>query len=242
LQIALQQSLPDWQVSFVCWQNEAAWHVPLAAQKPEQQLPPPAQASPTPLQLFVRALHVPEAQWPLQQFALPAHAWPIWVQAGTAHDPLRHVPLQQSPGCEHPPPTSRQATPESGGKNGDPLDPPAPDEPAPDEAPDEPPVTDPDDAPPEEPIPPEPAPLDAVAAPSSPDELPDEAPPDDAPPPLEAPDEPTSVVASGPPTPEFVEVLPPHATETRLASAATAVSLVRRPVKRIATPPCGSAA
>jgi hypothetical protein len=199
-------------VSPVCWQYEPAWQVPFTAQNPEQHWALEVHASPTPApQPVVIAVHVPgdppsEEQRPLQHCALPAQPCPTCAQPPATHAPLRHEPLQQSPGIAQPPPRLRQEPPASGWKSpesgSDPLEvPPELPEPPLDAA--SPPLL--------EEVPPELAPLlpllDVVASvePSSPVVaspllVPDEDAPLDEPEPDEAPDE----LPSAPPS----DVLP----------------------------------
>jgi hypothetical protein len=101
-----QQSLSDEQVSPVCWQNEALWHVPFDAQNPEQQSAATPQGSPSVLPHpngFGADAQVPVVppsllHLPLQHWMLFVHVWPDWEQTKT-QVLLVHVPLQQSLGC-----------------------------------------------------------------------------------------------------------------------------------------------
>jgi type VI secretion system secreted protein VgrG len=118
LQRFVQQSAPLWQVSPICWQNDAAWQEPFAAQNVEQHVDPCVHASPTPRQLPLMATQVPppaasDSQRPLQQSTLPEHVFPTCVQPLAAQDPLEQVPLQQSLACAHAAPRFRQTVPES---------------------------------------------------------------------------------------------------------------------------------
>jgi hypothetical protein len=152
----------------------------------------------------------------------------------------RHVPLQQSLGCEHVAPRFTQPGPVSPKR---PPSPTPPDDPPPeDAAPDEPPLEAPEDPPDDAPSCPESCPVVAslvVASVVDPEELPedeedapDEAPPDelapDEAPPPEAPDEPTSLVASPGPSLPPVDVLLPQPTAVMAAPMKAIVANAER--------------
>ncbi len=80
MQTPVQQSVPRWHTSPVCWQNDDGWHVPFV-QSPEQQglLP---QGLPCVLQVVFNAAQVPAVHDPLQHWAFVVHAVPSASHAG----------------------------------------------------------------------------------------------------------------------------------------------------------------
>jgi hypothetical protein len=108
-----QQSVPVAQTSPVWMHHDEALHLPWE-QSPEQQSAPVVQVLLSVLQVVVSGVQVPPGvQMPLQHSAFDVHAWVSGVHAGRLHTPLVHVPVQQSAGLLHIPPTWRQLAPPS---------------------------------------------------------------------------------------------------------------------------------